>query len=150
MLTAMAASTVLAIVSLLIHYEALSLAARWVPRIRLATPRFRIVFAVLACFVAHTLEVWLWAVGYAVLAWDASVGGLMLLGKPEQSWLDYLYFSAVTYTTIGFGDIYPTGGLRLVAGAEGLIGLLMIGWSASFTYFEMRELWKGQEPADER
>ena len=31
--------------------------------------------------------------------------------------------------------------MRLLAGVEGLLGLLMIGWSASFTYLMMEKLW---------
>ena len=54
---------------------------------------------------------------------------------------EYVYFSAVSYTSLGLGDIYPTGGLRLVTGAEALLGLLMIAWSASFAYLLMVELW---------
>ena len=45
------------------------------------------------------------------------------------------------YETLGFGDIYPTGALRVVCGIESLIGLLMVGWTASFTYLEMRRYW---------
>ena len=31
---------------------------------------------------------------------------------------------------------------RLIAGVEALTGLLMIGWSASFTYLEMERFWR--------
>ena len=47
----------------------------------------------------------------------------------------------MVYTSVGFGDILPQGHLRLIAGVEGLAGLLMIGWSASFTYLMMEKLW---------
>ena len=35
--------------------------------------------------------------------------------RPEN-FGEYLYFSTITYTSLGFGDVYPTGGLRMVAG----------------------------------
>jgi len=54
---------------------------------------------------------------------------------------EYVYFSTVSYTSLGLGDIYPTGGLRLVTGAEALLGLLLIAWSASFAYLSMVDLW---------
>ena len=50
----------------------------------------------------------------------------------------FMYFSSETCTTLGFGDIYPTGSLRLICGFESLAGLLMVSWTASFTYLEMR------------
>jgi hypothetical protein len=55
--------------------------------------------------------------------------------------MSFLYFSSETYTTLGFGDIYPTGALRMICGIESLIGLLMVSWTASFTYLEMRRYW---------
>jgi hypothetical protein len=39
---------------------------------------------------------------------------------------DFLYFDIITYTTIGYGDIHPAGWLKLYAGLEGLIGVLLI------------------------
>jgi hypothetical protein len=68
----------------------------------------------------------------------------------------------VTYSRIGFGDLYPVGGARLLAGVEAVIGLLLIGWSASFTYPVMERFWPlhanrrrdsgtdGKEPAPQR
>jgi len=54
-------------------------------------------------------------------------------------------FSAETYTTIGLGDTYPLGPLRLITGIEALNGLLLIGWSASFTYLAMQKFWNIKE-----
>ena len=42
----------------------------------------------------------------------------------------------------GFGDLAPVGAIRLVSGTESLTGLLLITWSASFTYLEMSRLWR--------
>ena len=52
-----------------------------------------------------------------------------------------MYFSAVTYTTLGMGDMFPIANVRLIAGVEALTGLMMIGWSASFTYLAMEKFW---------
>jgi hypothetical protein len=40
-----------------------------------------------------------------------------------------LYFSAVTYTTTGYGDLVLPEGWRIVGGVEALTGILMCGWS---------------------
>ncbi|MFL6662236.1 MAG: potassium channel family protein, partial [Rhizobacter sp.] len=55
-----------------------------------------------------------------------------------------LYFSAETYTSLGFGDITPVGPIRLLAGVEALNGLLLIGWSASFAYIAMERYWSNE------
>ena len=49
--------------------------------------------------------------------------------------------SFTVYTSLGFGDIVPIGDLRFLCGLESLIGLVMIAWSASFMYMEMRKNW---------
>lgn len=46
----------------------------------------------------------------------------------QASFLDALYFSMVTFTTIGYGDWYPVGRYRLVVIVEGLFGWLCLGF----------------------
>ena len=45
-----------------------------------------------------------------------------------------VYFSLVTYTTIGFGDVVLGPGWRVLAGIEGLTGIVLIGWSTAFVF----------------
>jgi len=61
-----------------------------------------------------------------------------------------MYFSAETYTSLGFGDITPVGPIRLLAGIEALNGLLLIGWSASFTYIAMERFWDADGASNPR
>lgn len=56
-----------------------------------------------------------------------------------------LSFSAETFTSLGLGDIVPTGPLRFLAGVEALNGLLLIGWSASYTYLAMERFWYARD-----
>ena len=44
------------------------------------------------------------------------------------------------YTTVGFGDIAPLGPVRLLVGIEALAGLVLITWSASFTFLIMQRI----------
>lgn len=45
-----------------------------------------------------------------------------------------LYFSAVTYTTVGYGDLVLPSGWRLFAGVEAITGILMCGLSTGFFF----------------
>jgi voltage-gated potassium channel Kch len=45
-----------------------------------------------------------------------------------------LYFSAVTYTTTGYGDVVLPTEWRLVGAVEALTGILMCGWSSGFWF----------------
>ena len=77
--------------------------------------------------------------------------GSRALARGDSTLENCLYFSAETFTSLGFGDIVPTGSLRLLAGFEALNGLLLIGWSASYIYISMERYWgKDQGAATDR
>jgi Ion channel len=145
MIAAAIAVTILVALTILVHYEVLRLTSAVVPELAEIRPRGRVVLVVFACFAAHTIEVWLFAVAYFLFV---NVLGLGSFGGTHQGAIvDYVYFSVVTYTSLGFGDVYPIGNVRLISGVEALVGLLMIGWSASFTYLAMVKFWPLHGPA---
>lgn len=43
--------------------------------------------------------------------------------------------------SLGLGDMFPSGHLRLISAIEALNGLILIGWSTSFTFLAMRRYW---------
>lgn len=45
----------------------------------------------------------------------------------EKGFYTALYFSIVTFTTLGYGDLHPASAFRLVAASEALVGLLLSG-----------------------
>jgi hypothetical protein len=138
MISAMIAATVLVALTILIHYEVLRITSAHLAELPVP-PRARIIVVVSAAFAAHTAEVWLYGGGYWLLTAHFGMGSFG--GEPVVTIEDYIYFSAVTYTSLGFGDVYPAGDTRLIAGVESLNGLVMIGWSASFTYLAMERYW---------
>ena len=71
--------------------------------------------------IAHLVEIAVWALAYL---WAGVHPGLELA----------LYFSAVTYATIGYGDVVPPADWRLLSAMEGLIGILMCAWSGGFMF----------------
>lgn len=142
MLTVILACILLISTTTVIHYEALRVLSRRLPALRIAS-RSKLLVVIFATFVAHTLEIAVYGVALFVLVKDFGVGKLQ--GTLGFSFINCLYFSAETYTTLGFGDIVPVGPVRLLAGTETLNGLLMIGWSASFAYLSMERFWREDE-----
>ena len=59
--------------------------------------------------------------------------------------LELVYLSAMTFTTVGYGDVSPVGPIRFLAGTEALVGFMLITWSASFTYLHMARHWREDE-----
>lgn len=135
-------AALLVILGTFTHYEVLRLLSAWVPRIRIR-PRARLLAVLLGTFSGHMLEICFYALAYFYLRDHFDLGTFG--GQFSDSFSAYLYFSAEAYTSIGLGDIYPLGSLRLITGIEALNGLLLIGWSASFTYLTMQKFWKISE-----
>ncbi len=144
MIVAMVATVVLVALTILIHYEILRVTSAHLSELPIP-PRARITVVVGAAFAAHTIEVWLYGAAYWVLALQLGFPGFG--GEAVTGFEDCLYFSAVTYTSLGFGELYPVAHLRLLAGVESLNGLVLIGWSASFTYLAMSRYWPLHGPA---
>lgn len=130
-------SVTLLLGAVFIHYESLQVISRHVRRLPRA--RIRMVYVVLGTLTAHLLEIALYAVGYRI-GYAFGIGTIN--GSRATSIINLFYFSAETFTSLGFGDVYPTSYLRLLAGIECLNGFTLIGWSTSFTYLSMRDFWE--------
>jgi len=128
--------------SVVIHYEALNLLSKILPRSN-GSQRIKVLFGVFGVMVAHAIEVWIFAICYFFMHHSESWGDLK--GNFEGTILDCAYFSFTTYTTLGFGDITPFGHIRHLVGIEALTGLVLITWSASFLYIEMQRFWNRRE-----
>lgn len=127
-----------------INYELLRFNWRYSAKLKLV-PHARILFVVALVFVGHMASIWIYALTYWLLMHYADLGALVSTGMvPSHDISDFfssLYFSSVTYSTLGYGDIIPTGAMRMIAGAEVLNGLVMVGWTVSFTYLSMQRFW---------
>lgn len=138
MATASVASLVLIALTTLIHYEVLRATHALLPGFAIPH-RTKVLVVIFGAFGAHILEIAIYGAALYVLVRYMGVG--QLSGTLPFSFENCLYFSAETYTSLGFGDITPTGPVRLLSGVEALNGLLLIGWSASFTYIAMERFW---------
>ena len=54
-----------------------------------------------------------------------------------------LYFSIVNYTYLGYGDLVPHRHCAPLDGLKTMTGLLLIAWTASFLFAQMRRYWDG-------
>jgi hypothetical protein len=77
----------------------------------------------------HLLEISAWA---SLYLWNGAM--------PDLS--SALYFSAVTYTTTGYGDLVLAREWRLDGGIEALTGILMCGWSTGFFFAIVNRLYE--------
>lgn len=121
--------------SILLHYEALRALSYVLPRLSVK-PRQKALFVVCSALVAHLLEVLLFAVAFwSFFELDTPASG------ESVSFATSLYISVESYTSLGTSSGFPQGLMRMLAGVEAVVGLILIGWTASYTYLVMSEFW---------
>ena len=81
----------------------------------------------------HAVQIGVWAIAYRSLV---PVGELATFEKA-------LYFSFVTFTTLGYGDITLSEGWRVLSGIEALNGILLVGWTTALLFAVVQRTWQG-------
>ncbi len=125
--------------NVVIHAYGVTSALRWLRRHAahsLGLSLWPWVFIRLAGWIVllHVLEITVWADVYEL------AGAL----RDIQS---ALYFSAVTYTTTGYGDLVLPPDWRLVGAVEALTGILMCGWSTGFFFAVVSRMSRDRDAA---
>lgn len=141
--TVVAATLTAISLAVLVHYEGLLFASRTLQHIG-GPQRVKVLYGIFSMLALHVAEIWIFGVVvWLLLQWPAC-GNIssVIAGAGVPGLLDAVYFSAITYTTVGFGDVVPAGPIRFLSGTEALTGFVLIGWSASFTYLEMERFWR--------
>lgn len=90
-------------------------------------------FFVVGFVIAHLIELMIWAFAY----W--------LTGELKDM-EEATYFSAITFATIGYGDVTLEGKWRLASAMEGVNGILLFGWTTAFLFKVSAMLWFTRKP----
>lgn len=148
MLLVIGVTLVTTLSAIVVHYEGMVLLGKHYARRPRDNPsrgadRRTVLKVVAGLFVLHVTEIWLFGLGYWGLLQLPGTGSIA--GAHPLGLFDSIYLSAVTFTTVGFGDVAPVGAVRLLAGTEALLGLMLITWSASFTFVEMARHWQDDD-----
>jgi voltage-gated potassium channel len=88
---------------------------------------------VVVLLVLHTFQIVIWAYAY-----------LSIVPAGELDTLEEaVYFSFVTFTTLGYGDITLSEGWRLLSGIQALNGIMLVGWSTAMLFAVVQKSWQG-------
>lgn len=122
------------------HYDAFVRLSAWLEQSK-RRGRQRILVMVFALILLHVMEIALFGlVGWVLVE---HVDGVGYIHAPYAMGIfDYVYFSAVSFTTLGYGEMYPHGAIRFLFSTEALTGFALITWSASLTFIEMQRHWR--------
>ena len=141
MLLAITLTIVLVAAAAALHFEILRLLFFELPRLPLGgvlAGKHRVGLGVMGAMVAHALEIVIFGLGIWVCL-RVEPGGLR--GAFDGSIWSCVYYAAVCYTSLGLGDIAPVGAMQFLTGMCALTGLVLIAWTASFTFLLMQRYW---------
>ncbi|WP_053972305.1 potassium channel family protein [Mangrovimonas sp. ST2L15] len=81
----------------------------------------------------HFVQTAIWALGYYYNP---------LTTSSFNDYFEALYFSMVTFTTLGYGDITLNSNWRLLSGFEAINGIMLIGWTTAMMYSLLQKFTK--------
>lgn len=133
MLIQLILASVMVVVTVMIHLLGLTVLmrllrshGRFVRKLRIR-PLTLLLAASLGIFAIHTIEIWVFAALYLSLS---------TFSHFEEA----LYFSTVTYASVGYGDLLMPHRWRILGAIEGSTGILMLGWSTAFLVSMLAQL----------
>ncbi len=136
--------TLLIFITSALVYETLAVLWHHLPSFPLG--RLRVALVMTAIFLLHIIAIWLYGIVYYLLEHHTHLGGFvgesLLHTAHSRDLFSHVYFSSITYTSLGLGDIIPTGGMRFLTAIEVLNGLVLIGWTVSYAFLAMQRFWK--------
>ena len=136
---------VLLLLATYIYYEVTLFAWNFINKCCKQKAKSNIFVIILFAMLGHILAISTYAIAYYIsVNHFPAYGALDNLIHLDHSlnFFDNFYFSASTYTSLGYGDITPIGPIRILAVSEAIVGLVLIAWSASSCYLVMEDAWK--------
>lgn len=135
MLANLALSSCMVAATVLIHFVGLLAllralqggGARFRPHDSMFGQALLILFVVFGIFAIHTIEIWLYATVY------------VLIGA-STTFEEALYFSTVTFASLGYGDVVLSERWRLFGAIEAANGVILFAWSTAFMLSVMGKL----------
>ena len=82
-------------------------------------------------FLAIVIEAWLWALVYLY--------NPMITTLPDLE--TAFYFSMVTFTTLGYGDVVLTGQWRALASIQAANGVIIFGWTTALIFYFIQRIY---------
>ncbi len=127
------------VISATIHLEAIYRAKSLAITKRLRG-RMRLYSVFLILLFAHFLEILIFTMAFITID-KFGIGDYSGMAA-DPSFNDYVYFTVICYTTIGFGDILPGEYARLLTSVCALTGLILIAISATYLVFHIDDLFE--------
>lgn len=59
-----------------------------------------------------------------------------------SSLTEAVYFSMITFTTVGYGDVVLNSNWRILSGLEAINGIMLIGWTTAMMYSLIQNIYK--------
>ena len=83
----------------------------------------------------HSVQITLWAIVYLAITYAGEI----------DTFESAAYFSFVTFTTLGYGDITLSESGRLLSGIQALNGIMLVGWSTAVLFAIVQKVWQSDQ-----
>jgi len=140
-------TTLASMASVMFHFGAAELLLSRVQR-ELRFARLRVTILIVGFIIVHLIEASVFAVALKYLLDAGSYGSLQGVDTANAGSL--LYYSAITFTTVGYGDITPLGDIRIFAAVEALVGMVLVAWTASIIFTIMQRIWHSKASQEQQ
>ena len=96
-----------------------------------------VIWTAVVLLLLHFIEVVLWALFYFMLPDNAGL----------SNWPEAVYFSVVTFTTLGYGDITLNPEWRQLSGMQAMVGIVVFGLTTAILFTVIQRLWRASHKA---
>ena len=91
-----------------------------------------VIWTAVVLLLLHFIEVVFWALFYFLLPDNAGL----------NNWPEAVYFSVVTFTTLGYGDITLNPDWRQLSGMQAMVGIVVFGLTTAILFTVIQRLWQ--------
>ncbi|MBT8068961.1 MAG: potassium channel family protein [Gammaproteobacteria bacterium] len=91
-----------------------------------------LIWTTVALIFLHIIETMIWATVYVSLPGKAGLAGFS----------EAVYFSIVTITTLGYGDVTLHENWRILGGMQAMVGITIFGLTTAILFAVVQRFWK--------
>mgnify|MGYP001554016783 CR=1 FL=1 len=91
-----------------------------------------LIWSTVALIFLHVIETLIWATVYVFLPGKAGLAGFS----------EAVYFSIVTITTLGYGDVTLHENWRILGGMQAMVGITIFGLTTAILFAVVQRFWK--------
>lgn len=113
--------------------ESIAVVKKWVNQYSNVRILILLIISFLFLTLLHMLHSFIWAYSLYLIP---------VVKADFASFHDIFYYSIVSFTTLGYGDMTISSEWKILSGVEAINGIMLIGWSTALMYSLIQNIFK--------